>query len=435
MRKLSPSARPRRRERGQGSLESLGVVILAAVLVAATVGAVTFSSTPFEASVKYQICKLVNIADGGGDCQTPEEAAQEEAEERLPDEPCVIGSTGGSAEVGGSFLFVSASTGKEFLVEELSDGTFKITEVDKGAIGLTAGAPGAEVGITLDGVKYGWGASASAEAMLAGKKGETWYAGDKGELKDLLDTMNTGNIVDAVTPDKFLGFIPNPINSGVKDLVGGNMPDSDESFIEGGLEGSAQASVEAAVFGAGGELGAGNYLGAKKTPDGYTAYYKTSANGSAWGTWLMLEGQLQGSVENLVEVNFDKDGRPTSVSVTAGVSYGADVQITLQGDEREYTEVKATVPLTGDLTNDAETLALASSPLGLQSFLDKAKDDGTLTRNVYSDDPNTYGFNVEGAFGGKVGLNASGDVTMRDLTEAQYWDGEEMADRPDCSTD
>jgi len=419
----------RRTERGQGSLEIVGVIVLAAILVLATVGTVVQNSPTIRGEVSYRICQVLSVA-GGGDCDPPEPPRS--PEDRLPDSPCVMGSTSASAKVGGAFLFVAGNTGRQFLVEELSDGSFRVTEVESGGLGVTAAAPGLEVGITLDGTKYGYGAMASAEALLAGRTGNTWYAEDEDALADLQESMMRGKIVDAVTPDKVLGLVPNPLNDLGKKIVGGEMPDPDETFIEGGIEGSAAASAENVVLGGGASVNVGTYLGGKKTPDGYSAYYRATASGNAYGTWLMLEGNVRGQVDQLVEIVMDSDGNPTSVRVTAGMSYGADVQITLQEDEREYTEVVAEVPFTGDPVEDAALLAKLSNPLTVDDFMAEARDNGSITRTVYEDDPNTYGLNVAGAYGGKLSLSASGDVTVRDLKSSQYWDGTTMAERPDC---
>ena len=421
---------PRRPDRGQGSLEMVGVIVLASILVLATTGTIIQTSPQLKAEVSYRICQILNIA-GGGSCESPEEAEVPSPEDRLPDDPCLAGSTSTEASLGGSFTFFTGNAGKKYMVEEMSDGSFKVTEIDSGGVGVTAGV-GAENKVTIDGVDYGYGASADASALLAGEKGNTWYAKDQGELDDLMSTMTKGKVVDAVTPKKILGIVPNPINGVAKNLVGGDLPDPDEQYFEGGIEGEAGASATAIVAGVGAEASLGGYLGGKKTPDGYTAYYRTEVEGSAFGTLFVGEGTLKGKIEGLVEINTDSSGKPTSVKVTSGMTGTADLQYTTQGDADEYTEVTVEVPLTGDVTEDAATLALLSSPLTADDFVRKAQESGTVTRTVYEDDSNTYGYSGEVGLGPKVGIDISGDLTTRDLKEAQYWDGTRMVDRPDC---
>lgn len=420
----------RRGERGQGSLETVGVIVLASILVLATTGAVVQASPQVRDEVSYRICQIASIASGGS-CEDPGDVEVPTPEERLPDDPCLTSSMSTEGSVGGSFTFFTGNAGKKYMVEEMSDGSFKVTEVDSGGLGVTAGV-GAENTVTIDGVDYGYGASADASALLAGEKGNTWYAGDEDELEDLMNTMTKGKVVDAVTPKKILGFIPNPINGAAKDLVGGDLPDPDEQFIEGGIEGDAGASATAIVAGAGADVSLGGYLGGKRTPDGYTAYYRTELEGSAFGTLYVGEGTLNGKVDGLIEINTDSSGKPTSVKVTSGMAGKADLQYTTQSDAVEYTEVVVEVPLTGDVTEDASTLAMLSSPLTADDFVREAQERGTVTRTVYEDDSNTYGYSGEIGLGPKVGIDISGDLTMRDMTEASYWDGTSMVDRPDC---
>ncbi|KQO41759.1 MULTISPECIES: hypothetical protein [unclassified Aeromicrobium] len=421
---------PRRPDRGQGSLEMVGVIILASILVLATTGAIVQTSPQLKSEVSYRICQILNFA-GGGSCEAPGEAEVPSPEDRLPDDPCLAGSTSTEASVGGSFTFFTGNAGKKYMVEEMSDGSFKVTEVDSGGLGVTAGV-GAENTVTIDGVDYGYGASADASALLAGEKGNTWYAKDQDELDDLMSTMTKGKVVDAVAPKKILGLVPNPINSVAKDLVGGDLPDPDEQFIEGGIEGEAGASATAIVAGAGADVSLGGYLGGKKTPDGYTAYYRTELEGSAFGTLLVAEGQLNGKVDGLIEINTDSSGKPTSVKVTSGIAGKADIQYTTEGDADQYTEVTVEIPLTGDVTEDARVLAMLGNPLTADDFVREAQERGTVTRSVFEDDSNTYGYSGEAGLGPKIGIDISGDLTTRDLQEAQYWDGTRMADRPDC---
>ncbi len=418
----------RRTDRGQGSLELVGIVVLAAILVLATTGAVVQSSPQLRAEVSYRICQILNLA-GGGSCEPPAEAPS--PEDRLPDEPCVSNSTSTEASVGGSFTFFTGNLGKKYMVEELSDGSFRVTEIDSGGLGVTASA-GAENTVTIDGVDYGSGASADASALLAGERGNTWYAEDRDALDDLMSRMTKGKVVDAVTPDKLLGFIPNPINDGVKNLIGGDLPDPDESYFEGGIEGNAGASATAITAGAGADVALGAYLGGKKTPDGYSLYYRTELEGGAFGTYLVAEGTLNGKVEGLVEITTDKSGEPQSVKVTVGMAGGADLQYTTQGDDDQYTEVTVEVPLTGDVAKDAATIGNLATPFTVDDFVQEARERGTITRNVYADDANTYGYSGSAGLGPKVGIDISGDLTLRELTDAQYWDGTRMADRPDC---
>ena len=83
---------------------------------------------------------------------------------------------------------------------------------------------------------------------------------------------------------------------------------------------------------------------------------------------------------------------------------------------------------------DAELLAAATgNPIAMMNFVDEAKDTGTITQIEYSQDPNTYGFDVMGEpILGDFGASAKVVFTTRELENARYWDGSSFTDRPDC---
>lgn len=435
--------RSRRSERGQGSLEIVGVIVLASILVLATTGTIVQTSPQLRAEVSYRICQILNIA-GGGDCEAPD--APRSPEDRLPDEPCVVGSQQGSVEVTGAFV-ISVTAGKQLLIEELSDGTFRVTEVDLGKVGIGVG-PGLDVSVTLDGKKYGAVAIATADAILAGQTGRTWNADDQGEVDDILNGLIAEEVLDTVAPDlpgpkdipivgglpgiRNLDGPPNPTRLLLEQIIG-DLPEPDEEFVEGGLEGNAGASISGITAGAGGEINLGVYLGAKKTKDGYTAYYKGKVGGSVFATAGLDDASAGASGEALFAVNLDKDGKPESVTLTTGYTLAAETgDLGSNTDDQKYVETQMNVPLTGNALEDAAILAEMTNPAMLPSFIDRAKEDGTITRNTYSQDPNTYGLTIGGSLVGDYGGSVKGDFTTRELEDSQYWDGNALVDRPDC---
>ncbi len=433
----------RRTDRGQGSLELVGIVVLASILVLATTGTIVQMSPQLKSEVSYRICQILNLA-GGGECEAPDEPRS--PEDRLPDTPCVVDSQQGSVEVTGAFV-VSVTVGKQLLVEELSDGTFRVTEVDLGKVGVGVG-PGIDVSVTLDGKKYGAVAIATADALLAGQTGRSWDAQDQDEVNDILRGLVAEQVLDSVAPDlpgpsdiplvgglpiiKDIDGPPNPTRLLLEQLIG-DLREPDSTFVEGGLEGNAAASISGITAGAGGEANLGVYLGAKQTKDGYTAYYRGKVGASAFATLNADDASAGASGEALFAINLDEDGTPVSVSVTAGYTLAADQgDLTSNTDDQTYVQTTAEVPLTGDPLEDAQILAEMNSPLLFGNFLDRAKEDGTLTQDTYSQDPNTYALGATGSLLGDYGGSIKGDFTTRDLEESTYWDGSQMADRPDC---
>lgn len=435
--------RPRRSERGQGSLEMVGVIVLAAILVLATTGTIVQASPQLRSEVSYRICQILNLA-GGGECEAPD--APRTPEDRLPDQPCVVGSQQGSVEVTGAFV-VSVTAGKQLLVEELSDGTFRVSEVDLGKVGIGVG-PGLDVSVTLDGKKYGAVAIATADALLAGQTGRTWYADDAGGVDDILNGLIAQEVLDQVAPDlpgpkdipiigglpgiRDIGGPPNPTREILEQLIG-ELPEPDEEFVEGGIEGNAAAAISGITAGAGGEVNLGTYLGGKSTPDGFTAYYKNKLGGSVFGTLGLDDASAGASGEAIYAVNLGKDGKPKSVTLTMGYTLAAETgDLTSNTDDQTYVQTTVDVPFTGDPLTDAQILAELNSPVLLPAFLQRAREDGTISRDTYSQDPNTYALTVGGSLIGDYGGSVKGDLTNRELTDSQYWDGTQFADRPDC---
>ncbi len=418
----------RRAERGQGSLESVGIILLAAILVGSVTGLIVQTSPSLREEVSYRLCQIIHVLDTGS-CEAPSEPRT--ADDRVPDEPCMASSDSISAEVTASVV-VTVRRGYSFLIEEMSDGTYKVTRVDDFGVGTGVG-PGIDVSLTIDGKKYGVTAIASADAMLAGKMGETWYADDADGANDIIRDVIANDVVDEVAPDPGVGPIslPNPVNRAIKAFIG-DPGDPDETFVEGGLEGSLEGTLSGITASAGATVDAEQYLGAKETPDGYTAYFRTALNGEAYGAVIGEDATATAGGEVLTELVFDDDGTPTSIKMTTGVTLDAEADAGLEDDQR-YTETSVEVPLSGDPMQDAPLYAaLSGNPVAVANLVEAAKEDGYMTQNVYSQDPNTYGLNIGGELLGEYGGSISGDMTTRELQEALYWDGEQLAARPDC---
>lgn len=442
--RLRRALTPTRDERGQGSLENVGVIVLAAILVAATTGTIVQASPQLRAEVSYRICQILSVAGGGG-CEAP--GSVPSAEDRVPDEPCVVGSQQGSVSVTGSFV-VSVTAGKELLVEQLSDGTFRVSEVDLGSVGVGVG-PGLDISVTIDGKKYGAVATASADALLAGKTGRTWYADDESSVQDIMNGLVAEEALDQVAPELpgpkdvplinqipglgDLGGPPNPTRELIEAFIG-DLPDPDETFVEGGIEGNAGAAISGITAGAGAQGGLGVYLGSKRTPDGWVAYYRGEIKGSTFATLGADDASASGKMEAIYAVNLGQDGVPESVTLTAGLTYAAETgSLTTNTDDQTYVETQATVPLTGDPAQDAATMAvLTGNPFATQAFVEAAQERGQITQSSYSQDPNTYGLTVGGELLGDYGGGITADLTNRSLTDSSYWDGTAMVSRPDC---
>lgn len=72
------------------------------------------------------------------------------------------------------------------------------------------------------------------------------------------------------------------------------------------------------------------------------------------------------------------------------------------------------------------------NPLAFFDVSDEAKRSGYYAKNTYDVNENQYGATLGGKLLGEYGGGVEGGNTTKDLTNAEFWDGEGFSDRPDC---
>ena len=93
-----------RDQRGQGTLDYLGIVVLGAILVAAIVLG-TGSGEPIRKQVSQSICQIIHVADGGGDCGAASTVGGETPEQQATSGDYVaLGDSYSSGEGAGDYL-------------------------------------------------------------------------------------------------------------------------------------------------------------------------------------------------------------------------------------------------------------------------------------------------------------------------------------------
>ncbi|WP_311209722.1 MULTISPECIES: hypothetical protein [unclassified Aeromicrobium] len=455
----------RRSERGQGSLETVGVVVLASILVAATTGVVVQSSPALRSEVGYRVCQITSL---GGGCEDPgdkvpgDDGADPDSpwgnenarpdgkpvvdESRLPDEPCVVSSTSGSISATGSFV-VSATGEQGMTIETLSDGTYRVSVHDAGALGYGVGI-GVDGNVVIDGVQQGSTAFAGADIALAGLASQTYYAGSEQELQDLLVRVAGEQALDQVAPRvpgpadipfvqdiPVIGDVegpPNPVRWAVDQLAGAP-PEPDEQYVQMGLEGEAGLALAGIVYSAGAELDMGLYAGARTTPEGYVLTSIAQADGSAWASAFGGEAQGMAGGTLVREIHLGPDGTPLGITMT--LTAGANAQ---SGDVGPATDTQdsyvatAYVPFTGDVATDAGIYLSAADMYQAGQFVQTAMDTGTVSLDQYEVDPNTYGAGLDvdiPALGEGFGAGIEGDLTNSTMVSSSYWDGSGFVDR------
>ncbi len=446
-------------EQGQGSLETVGVVTLASLLVAATTGAVVQSSPSVRAEVGYRVCQVTTL--GGGGCEDPgdqptspwqNESVTPPADggppvdpARLPDEPCVTSSASGSVSMSASFV-ATAGGEQGVLVEQLSDGTFRLTTSGGGSLGAGVGF-GAEASVEIDGVPQGSGGFADANAALAASGTQTYYAADEQELQDVMVRLMGERMLDSVAPRlpgpadvPFIQDIPvigdlegppNPLRDAVDVLVG-DPPEPDEQYVEVGIEGDAGAMLAGIAYSTGAGVDMGVFGGLRTTPDGYVLTSVGEGSGEAWASALGGEAMASAGASYVRELHLASDGTPLGITVTVtGAAAASSGDVGPATDAQGSTVVTAWVPFTGDVATDARIWASAANPLLNAQFVEDAMDTGTFTIDTYESDPNTYGLSANVDIGPAAGGGSiTGDMTTSTMVSSSYWTGSGFADRP-----
>jgi hypothetical protein len=439
-----------RSDSGSATLEGAGMWGLAALL-AASIALVFLAASPGVGdTVRRAVCIVVTL--GQGDCS----GAAIRAAEREPQTPCVVSASGHESRVQGTFLFVSAETGDQWLVEELSDGRFRVTRGTGGGLGAEAGV-GATVQVVWDDKAYGVAAAAGVGATATFRSGEVYYAGSTDEVASLLRRHQAD-----VVKDNTVGG-SGPVRWVVDQVDGlfggkGNLPAPSERYVEGGVALGADAKATWIVAGANAEVQATQVLGARVGSDGSTTEYlaSTVSGEVAAGTWGGADdgsyeyAQLKagGSVQVVTEIERDAEGTVTAVRtrvVTAGEAAATTTSAgTTSGPSKKgYAERVAELPVRDDADRQVAMAYLRAlgvqqvagmsvpvpasvSPTGVFDvvrYAEAVKARGTLTEQSFDDDGSRYGAEVSGEIIAKVG--GAGELTTIDRrsTGGQYFDG------------
>jgi hypothetical protein len=451
-------ARRPRADAGQATMDYIGTLAVVVLVIGAVVTAFTASSGLVGERAAQLICKVLTLGQGGCGGST-------DGQDRQPTSPCVVGSRGDEISAGISVTFIDLGGNRGFVVEERSDGTFKVTQVQGGDVSATAGA-GASTSFTIADNQVGTGASASVQGGVVFQGGREWVVGSQEEVDRLTSAENWSRL------DQVLGG-SNPVTGSVLPWVrdqlgiGEQFPDADSVYVAGGVtaSGSAYAGYGSATASA--EGSASRLLGYRHHNDSgeNTYYFETTVDGSASAELAGVVDQLgagvEGEVKVLTSVTVDPDGNIVKASRSAlatggskgltNALFGGDLTPLTSEDVGTGTQWDATLPVRDDADRDAVLALLASSginPLGIGvdedpfgttldplagDFMDAVRDRGDLTRHeVETDDTTWFEGSGEVAVGAKLGLSGGYSTSTMQASEHEYWDGTGFADRTNC---
>lgn len=455
----------RDRDDGAGSIELIGILTIAALLV--TTVLVSVRALDAKGHTSAALCAITR-AFGIGGCDS--DGAPRSPEDYLPPEQCVLTADGGSVGVSASALLTGGANG-DWLIEQLGDGTYRLT---RGA-GLEGGASvgiGFDVSVTGDGHRYGVGASAGAGAAATFKGGEVFHVTSLDEAKKVLTSRNVDTVKDAVVGDGGPGrWVVDKVH-GIWGDTSNERRTPDEVYVAGGLKGEGSAVLNATLGNAGAQASVEQVLGVRTRPDGSsTAYFSSAASLSGdlqgiepgpvpgRGTYAELSGRLEG--EYVLEVDYDKNGKATALTVRStyvvdGTSESGHASRADFADPDVVNEIAFSLPLrdAADRRLAAGTLHAAGIPwvpgvsdgvdLGayaldrltpwdsITKFGVAAMQDGQVWRQASTRESSEYGINFDAELLAKVGVSANLTTTQRRIQSYEYWNGQEFASRPGC---
>jgi hypothetical protein len=444
---------------GAATLELTAMQVAVAVIVAAVI-AVLIPNAPFLADqARYAFC--IVFSAGQGDCAPPRTTAAQ----HRPTEPCVIASSGHESEVAVSFV-VTLSDGEKWQVDQLNDGTYRITRGDSSGIGVDAGV-GFDVTVDVDDSSYGAAAHAGVSAKATFGSGEVYYAKNQDEVNKLL-IAHTQDVLEDDTVGSSGPF--RWVTDEVGDLVGVHhgLPTPDAQYIEGGISLSADAKASLATASASGEAGVTAVLGYLKSHDGSTTeYYQANLSGSAQASILGSndQGSLQrakaglgGNAEGDIEIDRDSKGNITAVRITSILAGELDAQgfNGASGGPSGYTEHTVELPVKTDsdkvIADNFLTAmgmpdiggfnlppGLATQVIGLgtlgsatDAFTTAAQNRGFITEQSYDHEDSKNGGTFDAEAIAKAGGSVSFDTNSRAVTGGQYFDGTRMVPWTTC---
>ena len=446
------------------SLEQVGLLLIAAMLVGALVVVLT-QRTPVADSARQAVCTILNLGQGACGSSGQEDSAQRPE----PTQPCTV--TGASGNVHGqvSVSVVTLENGRQFQIEQLSDGTYRLTFSKGEGAGVEVGVGGG-MSLTVADRTVGNQLSADAGAGLSLTEGEVYHAKDEAEMRDIVEAHIADVAKDELVAESGpVRWVTDKVTEGTG--LTKALPEADETYYEGGFSVNASAQVVNAGKGNAG-VTAAQAVGYREGADGSKTFYlKSDVTGEAGLHGLGVDtegldlkgGGVSGSMEMVTAVTIGPDGEVASIDATvtaSGESSGlATAAFTGEIDSADIdnttgrsTVFQASLPMDSQTNQVAGWSFLASqgvksvggvtSMVALpatvpvdQNYFSQVRSTGSLTQQGYDIDSSTPLAGNGGGKAGPIAIAGAVDVSSQtvDLTDAQYWDGSRMSEWTSCS--
>lgn len=284
-----------RDERGQGTVEYAGLVLLVALVLAAAVAALVASGIGPLIAREIR-CAILTVA--GRPCEPPESASG----------PCVVASEQLTRYRQATLAFVRVGSSEIVLRERLADGSVRLTLVEEREGGLTLGV-GAGVRVRWGERSFAAGAELRAAALAGQGDGRSWVAPDGPSADRLLERIRLAAISERPTPS-----IPNApgMAPGREEVAA---PEPDATFRERTSRVSLQGYLrDRAASEAGGAEAYGERV--DRRTGRRTLYVRSSAAlGGRVGLGRGVVLEARGEAEERYGITFDREGRPVDLVV------------------------------------------------------------------------------------------------------------------------
>ena len=459
-------------DRGAATLEQLGVVVVAALLVVAG----TLGVANYGPHLSSRLCELANsMGLSAGACEQPVDGAGEEplAQDDGPNheafQPPVCTLQTNTVQSGGAvkLVFFTAGSDSGFVVSEQSDGTVLATATDGGSVGLEGGVGAKVGGKNAEGVTLGANVTFGADLTLS--VGDTWkfdsmedWNAMETQLREYLShkqAMRGGGIIGPVGPS--LRNPPKPgdptittntigISASVSGqaglrVQGGSDSDGKPKWFNPnlGVYGSGTLSdavtfttnhetgetSETFTFTASGEIGA-NVGAANAGPSGeFKDAYKVTRNAEGEITGIEFMRETSGGTG--AELALDSStmsaaGTSGSVKVGGGEKQRTvtTTQLPVTDENRaivdEWVQSNSTAAANGEAAYFPGNAYAPTQPIEGDPLATMLYEEGLSSVRVYDNVEDGWSFGAEFALGAKVGGSISSSESESTVSDAMF---------------
>ena len=453
--------RVHKQEKGQSTLEYAAILAIIAFIIVALMVMATPMGRRITCQVQSSLDKI--LGGNGGACSLADTKAEED--KHKPKGPCVKKESSREKKVSGTF-FVEVQGGGRIKVEEMSDGTYRVTETGILRASYSFSAPEISGTLTYDGQTQSQDFGKDDNTKVEGKEGNKEDKGGKGD-------KGKGGSKDGDKGKK--GLKPSgsaevgASGEGSRVFTVGNKEEKDKlvDYLQNQVDNTTLTAAYPPVGAAKmvwdwgwDNSGARTYT--PPPPTEYSAAAEVGANGKL--EFANVEGPSangKAKAENIIAVTVDKEGKPTKMNVTTaldakGSTSGGDagkLAEVLAGKDpaahsgeigRVYSdEIDMTDPRAAQIGLNymaeagipAYGLAkMATGDSAIEDFYQEAHANGQSTRREMTTDDKTnfgIGFKAKGD-GFNFGAGYTDTTSNVNYQNSEYWNGEQWVKWEGC---